>query len=126
MRDGSHLHREIDTHGGAHQDDYRLAREVLEAGRFRIDAILGGIQVYELISEGMAASQHGQYEESVEMLTKALETEPKSVSVHYLLGLDYYRRYPGLVQAVTRDDIQQVAREFLSAENYVLANAGPE
>jgi arylsulfatase A-like enzyme/Flp pilus assembly protein TadD len=49
------------------------------------------IQVYELISEGMAASQHGQYEESVEMLTKALETEPKSVSVHYLLGLDYYR-----------------------------------
>ena len=44
----------------------------------------------------------------------------------YELGLDYYRRYPGLVQAVTRDDIQQVAREFLSAENYVLANAGPE
>jgi zinc protease len=44
----------------------------------------------------------------------------------YQLGLDYYRRYPGLVQAVTRDDIQQVAREFLSAENYVLANAGPE
>jgi len=30
------------------------------------------------------------------------------------------------VRAVTRDDIQQVAREFLSAENYVLANAGPE
>jgi zinc protease len=44
----------------------------------------------------------------------------------YQLGLDYYRRYPGLVQAITRDDIQQVAREFLSAENYVLANAGPE
>jgi zinc protease len=44
----------------------------------------------------------------------------------YQLGLDYYRRYPGLVRAVTRDDIQQVAKEFLSAENYVLANAGPE
>jgi zinc protease len=42
------------------------------------------------------------------------------------LGLDYYQRYPGLVRAITRDDIQQVAREFLSAENYVLANAGPE
>jgi zinc protease len=44
----------------------------------------------------------------------------------YELGLDYYQRYPGLVQAITRDDILQVAREFLSAENYVLANAGPE
>lgn len=42
------------------------------------------------------------------------------------LGLDYYQRYPGLVRAITRDDIQQVAREFLSAEDYVLANAGPE
>ena len=44
----------------------------------------------------------------------------------YELGLDYYKRYPGLVQAITRDDILQAAREFLSAENYVLANAGPE
>jgi zinc protease len=42
------------------------------------------------------------------------------------LGLDYFQRYPGLVQAITRDDILQVAREFLGAENYVLANAGPE
>jgi len=44
----------------------------------------------------------------------------------YDLGLDYYQRYPTLVKAVTRDDIQQVAHEFLSAENYVLAEAGPE
>jgi arylsulfatase A-like enzyme/Flp pilus assembly protein TadD len=49
------------------------------------------IQVYELISEGMAASQHGQYQESVQKLTAALATEPNSVPVHYLLGLDYYR-----------------------------------
>ena len=44
----------------------------------------------------------------------------------YDLGLDYYQRYPALVKAVTRDDIQHVAHEFLSAENYVLAEAGPE
>jgi arylsulfatase A-like enzyme/Flp pilus assembly protein TadD len=49
------------------------------------------IQVYELISEGMSASQHGRYQESIEKLTAALSTEPNSVSVHYLLGLDYYR-----------------------------------
>jgi arylsulfatase A-like enzyme/lipoprotein NlpI len=49
------------------------------------------VQVYELISEGMAASQHGRYQESVEKLTSALATEASSVPVHYLLGLDYYR-----------------------------------
>jgi arylsulfatase A-like enzyme/Flp pilus assembly protein TadD len=49
------------------------------------------IQVYELVSDGMAAGQRGRYEESVEKLTTALATEPNSVSIHYLLGLDYYR-----------------------------------
>lgn len=49
------------------------------------------IEVYELISDGMSDSQHGRYEESVQKLTAALKTEPDSVPVHYLLGLDYYR-----------------------------------
>lgn len=44
----------------------------------------------------------------------------------YELGLDYLQRYPALVQSVTRDDILEVAQEFLSAENYALAVAGPE
>ena len=44
----------------------------------------------------------------------------------YDLGLDYLQRYPGLVRAVTRDDVLEVAQEFLSAENYALAVAGPE
>ena len=43
----------------------------------------------------------------------------------YDLGLDYFQRYPALVGAITRDDILEVASEFLSAENYVLAVAGP-
>ena len=49
------------------------------------------IQVYELISAGMADSQHGRFDESVSKLTAALKTDPNSVPVHYLLGLDYYR-----------------------------------
>lgn len=49
------------------------------------------IKTYELISDGMADSQHGRYQQSVEKLSSALQTEPKSVPVHYLLGLDYYR-----------------------------------
>lgn len=49
------------------------------------------IQVYELISDGMADSQHGHYEESIQKLSAALKTGEDSVPVHYLLGLDYYR-----------------------------------
>jgi arylsulfatase A-like enzyme/cytochrome c-type biogenesis protein CcmH/NrfG len=49
------------------------------------------IQVYELISDAIADSQHGNYDSSVQKLTTALKTEQFSVPVHYLLGLDYYR-----------------------------------
>ena len=51
------------------------------------------IQVYELISDGMADGQHGRYDESITKLTEALKTEPNSVAVNYLLGLDYYRTH---------------------------------
>lgn len=44
----------------------------------------------------------------------------------YQLGLDYLQRYPSMIQAISRDEIQAVAGEFLSADNYVLAIAGPE
>ncbi len=49
------------------------------------------IQVYELISDAIAESQHGEYQDSTEKLNAALKTEPSSVPVHYLLGLNYYR-----------------------------------
>ena len=44
----------------------------------------------------------------------------------YDLGLDYWQRYPALVQTLTRDDILEAAQAYLSAENYALAVAGPE
>jgi arylsulfatase A-like enzyme/Flp pilus assembly protein TadD len=49
------------------------------------------IEIYELISDAIAESQHGQYQSSAEKLSAALKTDPNSVPVHYLLGLDYYR-----------------------------------
>ena len=49
------------------------------------------VQVYELISDAIAESQHGEYQNSTEKLIAALKTEPGSVPVHYLLGLNYYR-----------------------------------
>ncbi len=49
------------------------------------------IETYELISEAIEASQHGDYAPSVAKLNEALKTEPQSVPVHYLQGLNFYR-----------------------------------
>jgi tetratricopeptide (TPR) repeat protein len=49
------------------------------------------VQVYELISDAIADSQHGNYAPSTEKLNTALKIEPNSVPIHYLLGMNYYR-----------------------------------
>src|SRR6266478_5772215 len=58
------------------------------------------IQAYELISDAIAESQHGEYQSSTAKLTTVLKTEPNSVPVHYLLGLNYQRLrdYPDAVE----------------------------
>src|SRR5258707_1073665 len=48
------------------------------------------VVTYELISDAIAASQHGRYQESIDKLTGVLKTEPNSVPAHYLLGLNFY------------------------------------
>ena len=48
-----------------------------------------------------------------------------NMEVHNL-GLDYLQRYPAMIQAITRDEVLEVAREFLSPESYALTIAGPE
>ena len=40
------------------------------------------------------------------------------------LGLDYYRRYPDMVNTVTRDDILNAARKFIDINKLVIASAG--
>lgn len=42
----------------------------------------------------------------------------------YALGLDYYRRYPDLVRAVTPEDILEVARRYLHPDHLGIAIAG--
>jgi arylsulfatase A-like enzyme/lipoprotein NlpI len=82
------------------------------------------IQVYELISEAIAESQHGEYQSSAEKLTAALKTEPDSVPVHYLLGLDYYRmrRFPRAVEELQR--VLQLSPDYaLAVFNLGLAYA---
>jgi tetratricopeptide (TPR) repeat protein len=58
------------------------------------------IQVYELISDALSESQHGEFAASTAKLTEALKTDPDSVPIHYLLGLNFYRvrDYPSSVE----------------------------
>jgi zinc protease len=41
------------------------------------------------------------------------------------LGLDYYRRYPDLVNQVTREDVLSTARKFIHLNHLAIAVAGP-
>lgn len=41
------------------------------------------------------------------------------------LGLDYYRRYPDRVRAVTVEDVLETARKYIDPERLVIATAGP-
>ncbi|MBI3244336.1 MAG: insulinase family protein [Chloroflexi bacterium] len=43
----------------------------------------------------------------------------------YNLGLDYLRRYPSLINAITRESAQAAAARYLDPERYALAVAGP-
>ncbi len=65
------------------------------------------IETYELIAGGISDSQHARYQESNVKLLKALETEPNSVPVLYLLGINYYRQrqFPAAVR-----ELEQVVK----------------
>ncbi|MCZ7548929.1 MAG: hypothetical protein M5U11_07255 [Anaerolineales bacterium] len=41
------------------------------------------------------------------------------------LGLDYYRRYDGLVRGVTRAQVRAAAEKFIDADRLAIAVAGP-
>ena len=41
------------------------------------------------------------------------------------LGLDYYRRYPDLVNEVTREDVLNTARKFIDVSKLAISVAGP-
>ncbi len=43
----------------------------------------------------------------------------------YGLGFDYISRYPDLIRGISAEQIVEVARKYLSTENYVVVTAGP-
>src|SRR5439155_6320343 len=44
---------------------------------------------------------------------------------YYGLGLDYLERYPGLIRALTKDDLAAAARRYLDPEQMAVVLAGP-
>ncbi len=63
-------------------------------------------------------------------LPVSLETNNSLASVigdmaYYNLGLDYLQRYPERIRAITPDRIQASAQKYLSADQLVVAVAGP-
>jgi zinc protease len=44
----------------------------------------------------------------------------------YDLGLDYLRRYTGIINVISREEVQAAAQKYLSPRAYALAIAGPE
>jgi len=73
------------------------------------------VQVYELISGAIAQSQHGDYPDSTEKLNLALKTEPDSVPVRYLLGLNYYRMHDFSNAVAQLERVLQLSPEYALA-----------
>jgi arylsulfatase A-like enzyme/Flp pilus assembly protein TadD len=73
------------------------------------------IQTYELISDALSEGQHGEYASSIAKLNQALKTEPDSVAIHYLLGLNYYRmrEFPNSIEHLEK--VMQLSPEYALA-----------
>src|SRR5213080_5489124 len=73
------------------------------------------IQTYELFSDAMADSQHGQYAQSIEKLNTALKTDPDSVPGHYLQGLNYYRTHEFPKSVAEFERVMQLSPDYALA-----------
>jgi zinc protease len=83
--------------------------------------------VHELVSPEELADSQANY---IGRLPLALESNNGMASSllnleRFELGLDYYRRYPDMVRAVTREDVLEVARRYLDPAKLAIAVAGP-
>jgi arylsulfatase A-like enzyme/Tfp pilus assembly protein PilF len=73
------------------------------------------IVTFELISDAIADSQHGRYQEALEKLKEAVKTEPNSVPAHYLEGLDYYRL------KMFNESVEELQKTVQLSPDYALA-----
>lgn len=93
------------------------AREAITLARQQVERIQK-----ELVSE---KELEGAKKYLVGSFPMRLDTQRKLANFlmqveYYGLGMDYAARYPGLVQAITREEILQVARKYLHPDNDIL------
>ncbi len=94
-----------------------------------IDLIVG--EVRRFVQEGVSAEELADSQSNfVGRLPLALESNMGVANAllnieRYRIGLDYYRRYPSLVQAVTLEEVLETARRYLDPARLVIAIAGP-
>jgi arylsulfatase A-like enzyme/cytochrome c-type biogenesis protein CcmH/NrfG len=74
------------------------------------------IAAYELFSDAMAESQHGEYQQSADKLTQVLKTDPDSVPAHYILGLNYYRMRQFQQAVAELERVMQLSPDYALAE----------
>jgi len=80
------------------------------------------VQIYELFSDAVAESQHGQYADSSAKLDEVLKVEPDSIPAHYIIGLNYYRmkQFPDAIAHLEK--VLQLSPDYaLAAYNLGLA-----
>jgi len=83
--------------------------------------------VNELVTEDELSDSQANY---IGRMPLSLETNAGVAGAlinmeHYALGLDYYRRYPGLIRSITRQDVLDAARHYLHPDRLGIAVAGP-
>ena len=108
-----------DINAGVHPDDLESAirLSIMEIQRF----------VNEPVSEGELADTKANF---IGRLPLSMESNFGVASAllsleRYQLGLDYYQRFPDLVQSINREQVLQAARHYLHPERLAIAIAGP-
>jgi len=94
-----------------------------------IDLIISELRRFtsELVTPEELADSQANY---IGRLPLSLETNGGVASAllnleRFQLGLDYYQRYPSLIQAVTRQQILETARQWINPDHLAIVSAGP-
>ena len=88
-------------------------------------------EIARFVEKGVTAEELADSQSNfIGRLPLSLEANAGVVSAllnieRYELGLDYYRRYPDLVRAVTPDEVLAAARKYLHPDQLAVAVAGP-
>jgi len=97
--------------------------------RRAIDLMRGTID--QVVRRGVTAAELRDSKQAIAAsLPRTMETNPEASSVladaeFYGLGIDYPMRLPEMIRAVTRTEVEEAARKYLTLRSSVLVVAGP-